>query len=336
MESDIFVNDQLDEIQISDADMRKLKLMEAAIEGDDAPNQLGICNDCNVAMNVTGDGNYVCPRCHITRANVGNSDISDESITYITTSSGGRSYTYTNNSGNYSHVQLKALMEELEDNNKHSEVQIDHRILCEVANIYNKIQQLYINIVDGDGNIVSKKKFVKRGQVKLEIISAILFYKCAEWHVPLSEAKIAKFKGLDHNVFTYGKEIIKTLVMSKYIDMRIDTHAAYTDFINMYLMALNIPTFYSNFIRDLIIEANRKKICISSTSRSKITGAIAILVKKMQFPVDKNQIEMACDKTRKATFDKFVNGIEDNILRFIDVFERHNIAHGFEGRLKKK
>lgn len=152
---------------------------------------------------------------------------------------------------------------------------------------------------------------------------------------------------LGSNGISRGENVVRVLHIQNKINIPIN-YESNEDLIIRYLDALGLyeldqtgeltkqTTNFVNFVIDLVNMADLKHFGATSISSSKISGAIYILIQKMNLDIKNEAICKACDNIRVTTFSKFSKIILDeiNILSFISVFEKNNIPHGC--RIKKK
>jgi len=313
-------------------------------------NNINICKNCNVAMQYSTNSQYECPVCFVNIDIIGDvKDTSEETsrgVLKITSSHSSRSL-YTS-VPNYAKTQKKQILDQLTAYNEmYTGVKISRDIIIATANQYNEIQKLTIDEVKDDGETSTQRKFVKRGDIRSEIIGACLYYECQRAGSPLKKKDIAAFMKLGSNGISRGENVVRVLHLKNKINIPIN-YESNEDLIIRYLDALNLyeldqtgeltkqTSNFVNFVADLVNMADLKHFGTASISSSKISGAIYILIQKMNLDIKNEAICKACDNIRVTTFSKFSKIIldEKNILSFISVFEKNNIPHGC--RIKKK
>lgn len=291
------------------------------------------CPDCNIAVIHTSEGTS-CPECKLIIN--GAPESKDEAPSGTSRLNIGNRSIYA--SIEYSKQQREAINNQLINLNMNFEttgIKIPQHILDDVANTYNEIQQIYIN---DKRNAEMEKKFVKRAEIKDSILGFLLYLKCREYGLPRRKNEIVKFMRLISNGLSKGERILRELhtIGKINIPMNIDPKEHYID---RYLEMLKLVHYnadgtiqersknYKYFVLSLVKECIRKKVSVNSTGLSKIVGCIWILIIHMDLDIDHKQVEQACDKIRKNTFIKVARNITDNILHFIDIFEKYNVPH---------
>jgi len=308
------------------------------------------CYYCETPMNKHQDSSYECIDCGYKKITVGDYTNADEA-------DNGNSIKMYSRNGNvfsvnvdYTKTQRKQLMNELiilRDNSDEA-IKIPLNILRETAELYNKIQSL---VIEDNGSIVidigqinhreegdNTKKWVKRGRIKRETLGAILYYVLIKHGVAREKNDVIKFMGFNSGGLSKGFQIIEELVKLGHIDdlaPYIDFNTS-NSFIERYLslLQLNNPN-YEKFIIDIINESVKRRIGLNSYNNSKIVGTIYLLIKKLNLNITIEQIENACDKKRKNTFNNFTVAIEENILKFKHIFDQYGIPLGITNRIVK-
>lgn len=312
-------------------------------------NRYDICSECKVSMNKVNDG-YECPSCHIVNSIEGDiKDCSEDSFSMIRTRVGQRSIVNSATT-NYERIQRRTLVNQLHRLNEeyNSDNKIPRDVINNTARLYNEIQKLDIDCVE-DGVIVGQKKFVRRGNVKDEILGACLYYESLRSNgVARTKKDIAKFMKLKDGGISRGEEVLRKLHNSGKINIPMNIYPI-EDFVERYLRALDLLEYaedryhficedvlddnskrYKGFVVDLVEASRRKKVGIKCVLNTKIAGSIWVLVYHEKVHVEPKEMEKACDGVKKNTFMKFFNLIEKNIKKFVDVFEKYGVKHGVD------
>jgi transcription initiation factor TFIIIB Brf1 subunit/transcription initiation factor TFIIB len=186
---------------------------------------------------------------------------------------------------------------------------------------YNDIQKILINTPDGE------KKFVKRGDIKDEVLGKLIKYECDRAGIARMDKEIAEFMRLPSAGLSRGESILRQLHNQGKIELPINIDPT-EGFIERYLESLDInKPHYKDFIAELIQVANTIGVGLRSIANSKVVGAIWVLVQKEKLPITLNELDKKCN-IRRNTFLKFSTAITDKIHKFVDVFEKYNIPHG--------
>jgi hypothetical protein len=273
-----------------------------------------MCPDCPDTIMVIHLSEYKCPSCLRTES-------ADITVAEVRSTMHGR---FTE----YSKCQRDVVSKQLHWNNEKfggigDKFQKD--ILETVADQYNMIQKnAKLDVYDIDGNAVGKKKFVKRSNVKNEIIAALLFFECNRRKIPRKPKDIAQFMCLQADGFSVGEDTVRQLISDGLTDLEI-TEEPYEGFAARYLETLEQDNHYIDFCKDIIDLADDKNIGLSSLPPSKVAGCIWMLSVQCRWNLSIDKIESACDNTKKNTFIKFYNAICKNKKRFLHIFQQYNI-----------
>jgi len=293
------------------------------------------CSECNIAMDTTNSG-YECSKCGIKREIVGNvKDCNEDSTGILRTRKAGQSSFY-NITPDYAKTQKKVIIDQLNKlNYMYKGPEIPKDILSSVATIYNDIQKIIvIKEEEDEKKITGNKKFVRRGNIKNEVIGALIKYECIRAGVPRKNKSICEFMKLACGI-SRGEDILRNLHLDGKIDIPInkDPGSTYTE---RYMETLGIDSKnYRNFVNNLVAMSIKKKIGMNSIMTSKIVGAIWILIIHEKINITSKQLETATENIRKNTWCRYSKVIEANLLKFIDVFNKWNVDHGIRGTLIK-
>lgn len=215
-------------------------------------------------------------------------------------------------------------------------------ILISVAQIYNDIQRK---------SLAKGSPFVRRGDVKNEILAAILFVECSKSE-QRSKKEIAEMMSLHTDGFSRGYEQLLRQSAEGNVslddDMKIcenkiafyykKTLGAYID-ASMTTLPLEaghdgsaivpvrelLDQMYLRFIRRVISCSIKHHIGVQSQLQSKIVGAIWFIIVAMQYPITTQQIDAMSGGIKKGTFIKFSRAIIKSArLRHI---ARRNFPH---------
>jgi hypothetical protein len=295
---------------------------------DDTANNY--CQDCPDTLMVPTATEYQCPLCGQVRYDVqaekNTDDAVNNSIRVTTGSSKGRFYTVT---GDYSKTQKKYILEQLyENHNLHNENAFPKEVLVLVADAYNMIQKhITEDEVDDNGDVVGQKKFVRRGNIKDEVLGALMYFKCIEKGITRKKKDIATFMKLPTHGFSRGEDILRNLHAEGKIDIPIDDEPI-EGFIDRYLEALNIEdNDYHSFVKEIVERSELKNIGMNSQLSSKVVGAIWIIITQRKLKIRSDQLEQAADNTKKNTFSKFHTIVLKNISKFRDIFVKYKIPY---------
>lgn len=286
------------------------------------------CPDCNIPMILSGC-EYQCGDCGQVQQFSPDSckdhgEAVNGSIRITTGANKGRFYNITSD---YSKTQKKLILDQLMANRSSfsgNAFPID--VLDAAATQYNMIQKMITeDDVDIDGKIRGQKKFVRRGNIKDEVLAALIYFECVRKGLVRKKKDIAKFMKLPNNGFSRGEDCLRNLHAEEKIDIPIDEEPI-SGFSERYLESLGLDNpMYNEFINEIVEESERKKIGMNSQVSSKIVSAIWVLVVKCKLNISAAEIEKACDNTKKNTFMKFYKCIFDQPIVFMPVFKRHGV-----------
>lgn len=282
---------------------------------------VGICKLCAVAMVVEFNGEQKCPECGLIEHVGALQDFDGKDISgYTTNSSGFRSYYSTNN--NYARKQEKDILGQLEELALvYKGPAIPHHIRVTAGQWYNDIQKILIDTPDGE------RKFVKRGDIKDEVLGKLIKYECDRAGIARMDSEIAKFMRLPCGGLSRGESILRDLHMNGKIELPINMDPT-SGFITRYLDCLMLDVAkYKPFLEELIKRANTIGVGLRSISSSKVVGAIWVLVQKEKLPITSNDLDKKCD-VKQNTFKKFSEAVLVRLHRFVDIFEAHGVNHG--------
>ena len=290
--------------------------------------QYNYCPNCKIVMELSSS-EYQCRACGLTKANEfdmckDHHETITSSIRITTGSNKGRFY---NINGDYTKTQRKMVLDQLMQLATHYPgPAFPLNILNAVANQYNHIQRLITeDDLDENGNVRGQKKFVRRGNIKDEVLAGLIYFECIREKLVRKKKDIAAFMKLTTNGFARGEDILRTLEAEGKLDIPVDDEPI-EGFVDRYMCALDIenPT-YSQFVIDLVQRSEDKNIGMNSQISSKIVGAIWILIQRKKLGISAQALERAADNTKKNTFAKFSNMVMNNMGVFKDIFTTHGI-----------
>lgn len=284
---------------------------------------VGICKPCGVAMVVEFNGEYKCPECGMIEHVGSVQEYEDKNVSgyrIVSTSNGYRQY-YGAGS-NYARKQEKDIGSQLDELAlQFRGPAVPHHIRVKAGQWYNDIQKILIETPDG------VKKFVKRGDIKDEVLGKLIKYECDRAGIARMDKEIAEFMRLPSAGLSRGENILRQLHNQGRI--KLPTNIDPTDgFIDRYLECLELDDpRYKGFLSELVEEANRAGIGLRSIANSKVVGAIWVLVQKEKLPITIAELDSKCN-IRRNTFLKFSTAIVSKLHKFVDIFEKHEIPHG--------
>lgn len=294
----------------------------------------GICSVCGLQMLFAGS-NYQCDLCGIETAGEIESDKSESTGGSRRMQIGGRQRVF-NTGGDVSHTQRKALLEDLNRKNTmyaHAGKTVENGVLVfrpaiptsvihDVANTYNLLQQTPITKAYGEKTVASK--FMHRGDVRAEILAALIYYKCLKHGHPRKRQDCARLMDLQNYGFARGESILRRMVALKYVNMEFrddDPRPAAEALIER--LDMNID--HADFVVELVERCIDLQIGSTCLITSKVAGAIWILICHCGLPITSQQVEVAADSTKKNTFNKFSRAVTIGFSHVEDIFIKHAI-----------
>jgi len=286
-----------------------------------ADSQYNFCPDCKTSMETSGT-NYQCAQCGYTTSNetIGEPDRA-ASGGRIPISTGANKGRFRNINNDYSHTQIKNIFDQLKQLQLHyTGAKISLDILKSVAERYNAIQKLIKNASEHG------QKFVRRGDIKNEILAALIYFECIRQNNPRKRADIATFMCLVVQGFSRGEDTLRDLAASGFFDLpECDHIVGYTE---RYFEALRIENpQYDRFVIAIVRRSTERNIGVSSQISSRIAGTIYIVITRCKLATTVAELERAADNTKKNTFMKFYKAVMENIIEFADIFREFGIAY---------
>jgi len=288
------------------------------------------CKDCNSPMQLDGI-KYHCGMCGRMRKSIvhGNRDrdnIVSGSIRITTGANKGRFYNIT---GDYTKTQMKIIVDQLAQNQSSYEgMSFPSNILNAAATQYNRIQKFITeDSIDEDGNVCGQKKFVRRGNIKDEVLAGLIYFEGVREKLVRKKRDIAMFMKLSTYGFSRGEDILRNLQAEGKIDIPVDEEPI-EGYVDRYMdgLKINNPN-YSAFVIEIVNLSETYMIGMSSQLSSKIVGAISVLITKCNLNITSAELEKATDNTKRNTSNKFYTIVMSNVGYFIPVFKKYNIPY---------
>lgn len=303
------------------------------------------CEFCNIAMERTSI-EYYCLKCGQVKDYEEDIDHDSATAAYIKITTGSRKGKYYNMTTDYCKIQRKNILNYLRSkyNNLNSTLKLDAysphikkirgipmNVLNEVADKYNEIQKNIVQVIyDENGNKIGQKKFVRRRTIKDEILAALIYYTCIKNGAIRKKRDVSQFMGLNTDGFSRGEDILRTLNESGEIDIELVDETVEC-FIDRYLDELKIyckeiqDDKYVSFVKELVQYSEEINLGMNSQLSSKVIGAIWILICKFKLNITADQVEIACDNTKKNTFVKFSKLVIKNEKKFAHLFKKYSV-----------
>jgi len=290
------------------------------------------CARCRIAMDSI-HGSYECSRCgYIERLDGEIRDCIEDGSTNLKMSTGRLVYNMTSD---YGKTQRKVLLEQLMQNNADfSGDKIPHDVLVKAVEKYNEIQRS--DQLD---------KFVKRGNIKDEILAALVHFMCIDARITRKKADIARFMKLRSAGFSRGEDTLRGLRAIGIIQINLNSESA-EHFLSRYLEALGITPETTRdahrckeFTLKLGDATRRVHIGLTSTLPSQVVGTLWVFIQHggvADVVIDIAKMQSMCDGVKRNTWMRFYNAIMERKLQFIDLFDRYGVDHGMRGRLVRR
>lgn len=296
-------------------------------------NEIDYCYDCDMKMQISAD-HYKCQQCgQISKLRV---DINDESKhnsnNAIRINNGKGKGRYYNVNSDYTKIQYKVIMDQLIQNQTDyisvSSSSFPMSVLEAAATKYNKIQkEVPTPILDESGNIIGQKKFVHRGDIKNEVLAALIYFAFIDEGIVRKKKDIATFMKLPSAGLSRGENLLRNLEATGEIELPINKEPI-IGFVDRYFEILNIDSpNYKLFVIDIVDTSETINLGMSSHIPSKIVGTMWLLIQKCKLNINSDQLGKAADDIKKNTFMKFFNILKVNTIKFKDIFTRHNIPY---------
>ncbi len=291
-------------------------------------NKYNYCKECNLAMVVIGS-RYRCSQCN----KVSKISISSVENTKTTTSGairincGKNKGTYYSVHSDYTKTQYKSIISQLTQNQiTYTGNTFPMNVLIGAAQKYNSIQKEVLHdVYDKQGNVIGQKKFVRRRDIKNEVLAALIYYTFIEEGIIRKKKDIATFMKLPSDGMSRGENILLDLYEMGKIDLPIDDEPI-AGFVDRYFEILNIDTKWSKFIVDMVNHSEKKNLGMNSHISSKVVAVIWLLINKVNLPITAKQLGKSADDIKKATFMKFYNIILANEDIFMEIYVKHGIG----------
>lgn len=197
---------------------------------------------------------------------------------------------------------------------------IPEEILDEAVRFYSSIQTMYYNL--------RQKKFVKRGNIKNQILAFLVFVLMKRKRLSNQRVTITNIFDLDHTGFSAGETQILEIAKLLGIDLIHDTMDEIVDLTSRYLMSLDMATgenIYTQrniqFVLDVITRASVIKCGMHCYVYSRVSGAVFMLINELGLSFKNKVIENACDHCKKNTFERFRKIVMINYRYFEDIFD---------------
>lgn len=285
----------------------------------------GTCHSCNVPMKLYGS-DYNCPNCGLVEENNTTATPRESNgSSSIKISMNGRKSRIYSVTTDYSKTQKKQIFDQLvQNNNAYEGFKFSRDILSKVAIEYNNVQKS-VTVIQKSGGQLQQKKFVKRGNIKDEVLAAFVYYECIRAGATRKKKDVAAMMKLNTGGFSTGETILRALHNAGKIDIPINDEPV-DDYLDRYMETLNInDDSYRGFVLDIVGHSEALCIGMNSQISSKIVGAIWIVITNCGLGISAAALEHAADGIKKSTFIKFRKAVESNFAEFRQFYHKYNI-----------
>ena len=321
--------DNFDEISIDIPDNKLI------LEDRDNIVSYSICPNCNISCKIS-DTMMICEQCGMERDwDTHTNDFYSMTVdqNYNTNSNAFMTFSIVGvNSYCYNRSLLKTCADYSMYRNSNNK-----------KDIINKVYQYEgskppLNIINGTADlfeIIKNKGYVFRGDGKLGVIAACMYYVSIEHNLTRTPKEISQIFGIDEKFLSQGDRTLQELNELGIISIQTN-HKPLNDYLNMFFPTLGISEKYRKFVVDIITRAERKHLHIGHESRltTKVIGVIYLLTQRVPElkHIKKNTISEECNKISKSTFIRYHNLICDNYVIMKKVFRKHRIPMPVEWR----
>jgi rubrerythrin len=208
---------------------------------------------------------------------------------------------------------------------------IPRNIIPIIVDRYMDIIKLELDNIDNDGVYIGKKKFVKRGNVKKEIIGALIYYECLGRHIPFNKKEIASLLFLPKEGIAHGEEIIRSLAAESKIILP-EAENLVEDYIERYFISIaadldELHPLRTNEAKECIkeiVSASRKYgIGINMIDTTRITGTIWFFsINVEEASMNYSVLEEACRGVKKNTFQRFSKDLSTKMDKVRPILEK--------------
>lgn len=185
---------------------------------------------------------------------------------------------------------------------------------------------------------IKNKGYVYRGDGKLGVIGACLYYASVMHNLARPPKEIAQIMGIDERFLSHGDRVLQELNELSVITIPTN-YKPLDDYLKMYMPALGIPEKYKQFIVDIIARAEKKHLHIKNESRmtTKCVGVIYLLTRRIPElrSIKKETVSSICNNISKSTFLRYYQLIVDNYKIMKKPFRKHHIQQPIEWRESK-
>lgn len=329
---DLISKDELENIKYDEIELLNNKDIEEGYKK---------CNECNITMNSNINNSYSCPQCgyikHITTENQCYEKIYEHynvsntchmPLKYIGKNSYKLQQNLRNSTSNYNPIQESFIKKFLNGCNSESvDFIIPQNIIIETCELYKSIR-------------LNSKVF--RGEILKGVLASLVYYISLKEGITRKPKEIAKWASIKESDLSTGDKHIRKLQEEGILNI-VTNKNLNDDYISTYIYRLNINPNYIDFLKELLIELNNKKIGnVNSRTSTKVTGLIYLLCITeninlgKELNIDKSNEQIISDEflISISTFKLYYSIILKNKDKIIHVFEKNNITFPNRRRIR--
>lgn len=318
---------------INEEELNEIKQTEIEIQNNkDMEIDYKLCIECNISMNSNINNSYTCPKCgYIKYISTDNNEY-EESFKHYNVSEtyhmplkyvGKDSYklqqNLRNSTSSYNPIQESSIKKYLNNcNSESNDFIIPYNIIQQVCEIYKKIR-------------IHSKVF--RGEILKGVLCSLIYYISLKEGITRKPKEISKWGGIAESDLSAGDKHIRILQEEGVLDIIVNKNLD-DDYILSYLKRLNIDIKYNDFLQQLLILINKKKVGNTNARTStKVTSIVYLLC--VAENIQLNQLLKINNTTEQiisdefsisvSTFKLFYNTILKNKEKLNPLFEEYKI-----------
>lgn len=323
---DIAINNEINETEIS----KYLQLMEQ-FDNDLQKNNEEKEDMCCGQKMINNETSLCCKKCGLTKKRLNNT-ISFVSVTsdHSTMSNAAMSFKIV---GKNSYKNSRNYMKTCVDYKQHRKNTNIRKLMN--LNFQHEGKQLPKDVINRGSEIFNKIKMagiVYRGQSRLGVLGACLYYACIEKGITKTPKEIASIMNISEKYLSAGDRNLQALNESDIINIPTMVRRS-EDYIDQYLRCLGISLKFKQFCFDLINQAEKSNIHIQYDFRNttKSVGVIFMLIQripKLKARISKEDVHKKCGPSI-STFRDYYRVLMNNKTKLKNVFKRHHIPMPF-------
>lgn len=201
---------------------------------------------------------------------------------------------------------------------RHNQEAVPRTVLINAARQYAEMQELYPELCGA--------RFIRRGDVRDNIIAALIYDKANEQRIGRKKEVIAELMDLKKNGFSEGMIALRNASLSGIVAL--SNNDPTEGFASRYLDTLGILNDTNlKFVCGIIDYISKYNISPSSQLSSKIVGVIWLLIKSSDLSITMKDLEHASDNTRENTITMLHKTLMRNIDKFIPIYRAYGVPY---------